>query len=182
MLAAYTLIVLLSSLIQHASSHANGAPCMPGLGFNLTPNHCSYRGCNRLEHATQAEKPIIVAPTCYIPGQPLQVEIRAPGTYPPTTFRGFSMYAYCGYCGIRKGHFTPIDGQSQPHQCMANGAVYREDILSITHTSNQEKSSVSMLWTPPADYNKNIQFRATVVKTKEEYWENIGTQYLHPCL
>ncbi|XP_049515354.1 defense protein l(2)34Fc-like [Dermacentor silvarum] len=89
------------------------------------------------------------------------------------TFKGFLIKAVDSD-GTVVGKFTP----DMPD--MAKGlACDGHSDSAITHTSNAEKGSVSVTWTPLDSYKGgDVIFRATVVRSKEDYYLNLESSAL----
>jgi len=71
-----------------------------------------------------------------------------------------------------------MDCQGFPTDCVKDECQGRANAL--VHNSNEEKTSITAVWTPPSFMTGEIEFVATVVGENNEesstWWENITSQ------
>ncbi|KAG8555927.1 hypothetical protein GDO81_017863 [Engystomops pustulosus] len=95
-------------------------------------------------------------------------------------FRGLMIQARQPGSDIPQGRFVVNSADVQTLNCTTPEST-------VTHTSRDPKSKVEVIWFPPEKAPTNIQFSATVVQTRTQYWTKIApagaaTQLLVPAL
>ncbi|XP_065899816.1 putative defense protein 3 [Dysidea avara] len=100
----------------------------------------------------------------YVPGDTYQITLSGGADNP--IFRGFLIQGRVAADGSPTGQFTGSAGVSQP-QCDGDTAV--------THVNNNEKTSVTVMWTAPAAGNGAVIFRFAFVDMFVLFWANMET-------
>ncbi|XP_065899813.1 reelin domain-containing protein 1-like [Dysidea avara] len=100
----------------------------------------------------------------YVPGDTYQITLSGGADNP--NFRGFLIQGRVAADGSPTGQFTGSAGVSQP-QCDGDTAV--------THVNNNEKTSVTVMWTAPAAGTGAVIFRFAFVDMFVLFWANMET-------
>ncbi|XP_075038626.1 putative defense protein Hdd11-like [Mixophyes fleayi] len=82
-----------------------------------------------------------------------------------TDFRGFMIQARAPDGATPLGSFVFNGSEIQTLTCTTA-------MSAVSHTSRNPKSNVQVVWLPPS-VKSSIQFRATVVQTRNVFWTNI---------
>ncbi|KAK7501874.1 hypothetical protein BaRGS_00006960 [Batillaria attramentaria] len=134
---------------------------------NLRPGHGS------MPQHTAAPFELIIAGQAnnYRPKTPVEILLRAK---PGKTFKGF---------------FITADGSSSAGAVSgtwnmatpASNITKFCGITGMTHTTNNTKTEVKVMWTPPEGYHYGtIQFKATVVVNYNTFWTGVLSRPLSP--
>lgn len=93
---------------------------------------------------------------------------------------------------VFKGFFISGDGEDvrgfegtfEPDQTSADARsakAVKSCVHGITHGDSNPKTSVSVLWTPPANYTYGrVQFKATVVESYDKFWTGVLSNFIDP--
>lgn len=102
------------------------------------------------------------------PGAAVAVRIESIRT--GTTFKGFLLQAVDadGDDSTPLGHFVDHPEEAQPLSCRSDA----ED--SATHSSADEKSTLTLTWVAPADFEGRVRFRSSFVQDYATYWVRVG--------
>ncbi|KAH7936233.1 hypothetical protein HPB52_020400 [Rhipicephalus sanguineus] len=80
------------------------------------------------------------------------------------TFKGFLIKAVNKDGGLVSGKFAIDNSFMKGVDCDGHKDS------AVTHVNNSEKSSVSVTWTAPDSFTGDVMFRATVVRTKPDFY------------
>ncbi|KAG6459360.1 putative defense protein Hdd11-like [Manduca sexta] len=97
-------------------------------------------------------------------GTPMQVTIS--GKKPENTMRGILLQARQGDKIVGKFTLDDNDSFAQLLDCGEPGNA----ITHKRHPPEFDKQTVTFTWTPPADLNDNIRFRATIAYSGAVFW------------
>uniref|UniRef100_A0A8C5QE77 Ferric-chelate reductase 1 n=1 Tax=Leptobrachium leishanense TaxID=445787 RepID=A0A8C5QE77_9ANUR len=104
----------------------------------------------------------------FSPGDSITVTLQANSD---VDFKGFLLQAHAASGSNPVGYFTVTDSIAQTLNC--NGTV----ASAVSHTSSDNKSSISVLWTAPA-IAEDVHFRATFVQAREVFWVGVQSPVL----
>ncbi|GFO05111.1 ferric-chelate reductase 1 [Plakobranchus ocellatus] len=126
-----------------------------------------------LAQMSSAPFKIILPKSTYAPGETIQVTISSAGG---TVFRGLYVQARKIGCDVLDdnpvGAFTAPDPSLQTRHCFGNVNS------AVTHTSSEEKSSVTIYWTAPVVPLGHVQIRSTIVSNTSTFWTGIESNPL----
>ncbi|XP_044157427.1 putative ferric-chelate reductase 1 isoform X1 [Bufo gargarizans] len=88
---------------------------------------------------------------------------KEPGT---SDFKGFLIQARAPGGDTPQGTFVVMTSDAQTLSCTTLDSA-------VSHTSRSMKSNASVIWLPPSKASTDIQFRATVVQSKNMFWTNV---------
>lgn len=190
----YCVVVVALACLAHVHCYSTGAPdfrpdptnpmaamqemmdarCTTG---NLRPKH-SLRGQLVMPQTSPSPFTLTVdnPNVRYSPFNPkIKVTLKAPQG---RTFKGFFITGDAedvkGFEGIFEPDHTSADARS--------AKMVKSCVLGITHGDSTPKSSVSVLWTPPANYTfGRVQFKATVVEKFDTFWTGVLSNVVDPA-
>lgn len=144
--AAVLLVLLGGALPYHT-----GAP--QGACNNMVPGHGSPSDSATDSYSLTAQKQ---------PDQSVKVTLAG-------TFKGFLIQARKAnhVDSLVPGKFVPEGNASRTVDCA------QEDGTALTHKDGEVKSQVTATWIPPANWEGQVVFRATVVQDYENYVERV---------
>ncbi|CAH1238176.1 FRRS1 [Branchiostoma lanceolatum] len=155
-------LVLLLWGVGGGEGYGNGAPL--DACISLMPGHYGTTA------QTSPNPYSLVAPTQYVPGQSVTVQITG------ADFQGFLIQARKVGTSTTIGFFTDPPSNVRTNDCpntMARGAN------SATHNSQAVKRDLSLTWTPPSDAGHGaVEFVATVAEQKTVYWTGLKSSQL----
>ncbi|CAL1291976.1 unnamed protein product [Larinioides sclopetarius] len=157
---SYLFLALTCAIVALSTSYPTGAP----------KETCGTFSANHTGHQPQSSRPnyeLTVSQSNAAPGSALTVTLQGKGG---ETFKGFFIQGQ-NAAGQPVGKFTP-QSDAQTRDCSA-----ADD--SVTHVSANEKTKVTLKWQAPASYTGKVVFRAVVVKTYEQFWNNILSNSLN---
>ncbi|XP_072032021.1 ferric-chelate reductase 1-like [Amphiura filiformis] len=115
---------------------------------------------------------LLVNNRTYVPGQHIQVILTG-----DINFKGFFVQARSmeGDSGVPLGRFINPHVGSKVMSCSLSPTAAN----AWSHMDKYHKSDTTATWVAPPSNEGNIFFRATVVKEKSIYWENIFSDIVH---
>ncbi|XP_072023784.1 putative defense protein 3 [Amphiura filiformis] len=110
----------------------------------------------------------------------LDSDTYSPGQTVRVTLSGVSDTAFAGFIvqARRKDEFkdttTSVGSFSSPPTGTKLMACHNNQVGTWTHSSNADKTTVTIEWTAPGTFEGDMAFRATVVQgPAQTYWENV---------
>merc|ERR1711981_108922 len=173
-------LVLLSLVLSEVQGFRSGAPQSACQNMKPGPPH----GENR---AKAIESPFILIAK-KVKRRSKQVRVILKSESSGDRFRGFLLMAEVG--GARGlGYFIPsqaskalvqsLDCPDLPSTCPEPSAC-QGTANAVTHSSNEDKQSVAVVWTPPSKVNGTVQFLATFVGENSEdnstWWHGVTSK------
>ncbi|KAM4722464.1 putative ferric-chelate reductase 1 [Rhinophrynus dorsalis] len=116
---------------------------------------------------SQAPYTLTTSSNTYSPGQEITVTLSTTGTQ----FKGFLIQARTDNGTTPVGSFKVITPDAQPLTCTTAAAA-------VSHTSNNLKTSIQVIWVAADSNGTDIHFRATVVENKLTFWTNVVSSRL----
>ncbi|CAH0726522.1 unnamed protein product, partial [Brenthis ino] len=160
MMFSYFLTVL--AVVAYTEGYSSGAP--ESACQDMIPRH-------PVEPQKRPAPYIITTSTKEVKaGTPMEVTIA--GKSSADTIRGLMLQARTGDKGDKiVGLFTvaPNDPLARTLKCSANG----DTVTHKKHDPKEDKQSVTFTWTPPADLNDIIKFRATIALNGAVFWVGV---------
>ncbi|XP_028179339.1 putative defense protein Hdd11 [Ostrinia nubilalis] len=153
----YSLVVLVA-LVACAQGYSSGAP--ESACEDMIPRHPVPPQKSKAPYTITTNTKVVKA------GSPLEVVISGKGA--SDTIRGLLLQARVGDKPV--GTFTIPP--NEPFQLLNCGTAGN----SVTHTKHDaklDKQTVSFTWTPPADLNDEIKFRATIALNGAVFWVGV---------
>nr|QTY40882.1 venom polypeptide precursor [Doratifera vulnerans] len=100
-------------------------------------------------------------------GSPMEVVITAKD--PKKAIKGLLLQARQGDEPIGTFTVAPNDNFAQLLNCGTPGNA----VTHKKHEDKDDKLTVSFVWTPPADFNGDIKFRATIAHSFDVFWVGV---------
>ncbi|KAL7832272.1 hypothetical protein AOLI_G00298200 [Acnodon oligacanthus] len=150
------LLLLGSSSLTGVSAFSNGAVIQSCDG--MTPGH----GSNT---AMSVPPPFLVISdnSTYTADQEITVTLQAN----ETAFKGFMLQARDAVTGDRLlGMFSVMESEGQLLYCEGKATA-------VSHISSADKKSVQAKWIPHSSETRDIEFRATFVRSFNEFWVGV---------
>ncbi|XP_035226845.1 putative defense protein 3 [Stegodyphus dumicola] len=152
------IVAITSGIIALSFSYPEGAPKETCATFR--PNHD-----NHTPKTSPHNYELSANPSSVQQGSTTKVTLQGKGG---ETFKGFFIQ---GQDEVTKRPVGKFRRQGDANTVDCSGTA-----TSITHVNPKDKSSVSVVWEAPASYTGKVIFRAAVVKTFENFWDNIYSQ------
>ncbi|XP_045769699.1 putative defense protein Hdd11-like [Maniola jurtina] len=144
------------ALVALAQGYGDGAP--PSACKDMIPRHPVPPQSTPAPYTITPSTKVVKA------GTPMEVTIS--GNSAADTIRGIMLQARAGAKIVGTFKVDPDDRLARLMKCDVQG----DTITHKRHDPKDDKQTVSFTWTPPADLNDNIKFRATIAYTGEVFW------------
>ncbi|XP_025110844.1 putative defense protein [Pomacea canaliculata] len=158
--------------------------CGPSLGYSTGPPTSACTDMYPEGHNADAQTTILpfellVSNTTFTPNAKIVVTLQVKSSMPTMFFKGMFVQArLAGNCS----NTSPVGTFSIP-----TGDTYLQLLScgqlssSISHKNSLVQiHSKNFTWTAPSTATGRIFFRATVVKSKQEFWTNVFSPYVKP--
>lgn len=159
MFLIYSFLLLLLSLATPSSSYTMGAP--DSACFNMIPGHSQ----DPQDPSTPAPAILNITKTTIAPGAMLEFSLDATAG---NTFKGFIIQARKGVDKTAQVGSFVIPGDDAGYMTCGKG-IHN----SITHRKSTDKTKVKAFWRAPTDYEGEVVFRYSALKTYQTFWVNI---------
>lgn len=154
-------LLILLCLAAPSSSYTMGAP--DSACFNMIPGHSQ----EPQDPSTPAPANLTITKTAVAPGSMLEFSLDATAG---NTFKGFIIQARKGGDKSSQVGSFVIPGDDAGYMTCGKG-IHN----SITHRKSTDKTKVKAFWRAPADYEGDVVFRYSALKTYQTFWVNIDT-------
>ncbi|XP_052757876.1 putative defense protein Hdd11 [Galleria mellonella] len=155
----FTYVVVAVAMVAYADGYSSGAPSSACL--DMIPRH-------PVSAQTSPPPYIITTSTKTVKaGTPMEVVIS--GKQPNNTIRGLLLQARQGNNIVGTFTVAPNDPFAQLLDCGSPGNA----VTHKKHDESLDKQTVAFKWTPPADLNDEIKFRATIAYNGAVFWVGV---------
>jgi hypothetical protein len=155
--------VLIVSAIDYVTPFSSGVPNLKTVCKGMTPQHDDYK-----PQTSAAPFQITLSSATVTAGKGIEVTLKSTSD---ATFKGFYLQGRNSN-GDPIGSFV-INKDAKAHSC--NGLRQ-----NAAHHANgkEDKSSMTVTWESPADYEGNVQFIGTFVKDFVHIWAGVKAEPL----
>ncbi|KAK0059260.1 ferric-chelate reductase 1 isoform X3 [Biomphalaria pfeifferi] len=155
----YQVLILLTYIYQ-VNSHASGTNVDLAC-FDLIPQH------GPVSQKSPPPYSISFSPTSFTPGDNVTVAL----TSTSTGFKGFMVQA-------RRADTSQNQDPLGSFYIGSNSQLACSGGKAMVHSSNDVKSNLTLIWTAPAAFIGNVNFRVTFVQSERIFWSNIVSNVL----
>uniref|UniRef100_A0AAU6PAZ2 Venom peptide n=1 Tax=Comana monomorpha TaxID=1555636 RepID=A0AAU6PAZ2_9NEOP len=152
-------IVLALSVAVYVEGYSVGAP--ESACVDMVPGHGVPPRKEKSPYTITTSTKIVKA------GSPMEVVIST--SDPTKLMKGILLQARDGDKPIGTFTLAPNDNFAQLLNCGTPGNA----VTHKHHEAKDDKQTESVVWTPPADFNGEIKFRATIVQNFENFWVGV---------
>ncbi|XP_075992059.1 reeler domain-containing lethal (2) 34Fc [Anticarsia gemmatalis] len=153
-----TYVVLAIALVG-ANAYSSGAP--ESVCQDMVPKHPVPPQKTPPPYTVTTSTKVVKA------GTPMEVVVS--GKAPENTIRGLLLQARAGDKIVGKFTLAPNDPFAKLLNCGEPGNA----ITHKKHDEKYDKQSVAFTWTPPAGFNEEIKFRATIAYNGAVFWVGV---------
>ncbi|XP_073941502.1 reeler domain-containing lethal (2) 34Fc [Choristoneura fumiferana] len=155
----FTYLVVVVSAVAFADAYSAGAP--EGACQDMIPRHPVAPQKSPAPYTITTSTKVVKA------GTPMEVVISGKG--PSNTMRGLLLQARQGDKIVGKFTLPPNDRFAQLINCGESGNA----VTHKKHDEKDDKQTVAFTWTPPAGFNDEIKFRATIAYNGAVFWVGV---------
>ena len=164
----YTLFGLIFLFITTVTSYSTGPPPSVCDDPDLMPGHDEFdfqTGPSPFELTVKPKRDgfyhVKISATTDVPFKGYIIQVQYPDNHTESELAGFPV-------GDFEPEFHP-DSDDPVHKGF-NCEIDEELANTVSHNAKGNHTTVTAKWFPPQDIDETVVFRATVVKTKPEFW------------